>query len=318
MKTFEISTHVETLEKLKQLNLSSIGALYLGDPTCLEYQTNLSNNLQHLKEAIDIAKEFGVKVYLSTFAVPRNRHLGPVKKFLEKALSLPLDGIEVHNMGLLRHINKNLNYTGEIHVGFFANIYTHESVKVLEGYGVTKVFLNPELSLEEIQFINENTNAEVIIFAHGKLPLGISETCFIKEYASRECRDVCEPLVLTSGKWKLRSFGYATFSGKDWATLEYLGTLYYRGFRTFHIQGLRESPEYINHIANIYRQALENIVKGADNYMQREWIENITSLCPDGICNGYLFRRAGHRYIGKYFGGEALHEMERRERHEAR
>lgn len=223
---FSITTHIETLEKLKKIKLQHFDGVYLGDPTCMEYPTNLSLNLQDLKEAVDIAKEFGIKVYVSTFAVPRNIHLETLKPLIERIIELPIDGIEVHNMGLLRYLNKELNYKGQIHAGFFANIYTHETVKVLETFGVTKVFLNPELSLEEIQFINENISAEVVVFSHGKVPLGISETCFIKEYSPRECDDVCEPITLTSGKWKLKNFGFATFSGKDWSVLEYLGTFF--------------------------------------------------------------------------------------------
>lgn len=318
MRRYEITTHAETLDKLKSLDLSQLDAIYLGDPTCMDYPSNLATNLEDLKKAVSILKELGKKAYLSTFAVPRNRHLDLIKPFVEKAIQTGIDGIEVHNMGLLRFISKELGYKGEIHIGFFANVYTHETLKVLETFGATKTFLNPELSLEEIQYINEHSSAEVIFFAHGKLPLGISETCFITEYSPRKCEEPCEGMWLTSGKWKLKNIGYATLSGKDWATLEYLGTLFYRGFRTFHIQGLRESVDYINSIASIYRMALEKVEHGQDNYIEESWIEKIQELCPNGLCNGYLFRRAGHRYIGKLFGGEELYEVERRERHEAR
>ncbi len=313
---FEITTHVETLEKLKELNLSLIDGLYLGDPTCMEYPTNLSLNIENLKEAVFYAKEFGKKVYLSTFAVPRNKHLKILLPLLEEVLNLEIDGIEVHNMGLLKKVHE-MGFR-KIHMGFFSNIYTHETVKVLSRFGVVRVFLNPELSMEEIQYINEHSPAEVAVFAHGKLPLGISESCFIREYSQPTCQSLCEGIWLSSGKWKLKNIGFATLSGKDWSVLEYLGTFYYRGFRHFHIQGLRETSNYINTIAGIYRRALEKIEEGIDNYIETEWIDKISELCPAGLCNGYLFRRSGHRYIGRFFGGETIHEIERRERHEAR
>jgi len=302
---FELSTHVEDLNKLKSIDVSLFDAFYLGDATCPEYPDNLAVGFELLKEAVFYLKEKGKKCYLSTYAVPRNKDLSWVEDMIVKASELPVDGFEVHNMGVLRIINRSLG-KAEVHMGYFANVYTHETVKVLEKFGVKRVFLNPELSLDEIQYVNEHTEAEVVAFAHGKIPLGISEDCFIKEYREGSCRDICEPMWLTSGKWKLKNIGRATFSGKDWAIIEYLGTFYYRGFRVFYIQGLRENTDYINRIGSIYRRALERIVEGDDDYLEPSWIEEIASLSPHGICNGYLFRRAGHRYVGRFFGGEKV------------
>lgn len=314
---FKIVTHVETLEKLKEIDLKLFDGIYLGDPTCTEYPTNLAINKEHLRIAVDILKEYGVEAYGCTYAVPRNRHLGKVEEMVAYMLDIGVDAIEAHNMGVLRHISR-LDRGVPVFMGYFSNIYTHETVKILERYGVRRVFLNPELSLEEIQYINEHTNAEIIVFTHGKLPLGISETCFIKEYAPVSCEDVCEGMWLTSGKWRLKNIGFAIFSGKDWSILEYLGTFYYRGFKIFYIQGLRETPEYINSISAIYKRALERVASGENNYIDESWISEISRLCPNGLCNGYLFRRAGHRYIGRFFNGERIYEAERGERHEAR
>jgi len=302
---FELTTHIEDVNKLKSIDVSLFDAFYLGDPTCPEYPGNIAADFNELREAVFFLKERGKRCYLSTYAVPRNRDLAWIKEMLLKSSELPVDGIEVHNMGVLRMINANLRDV-EIHVGYFANVYTHETVRVLEGFGVKRVFLNPELSLDEMQYVNEHTDAEIVAFAHGKLPLGISEECFIKEYKSGDCKDICRPMWLTSGKWRLKNIGRATFSGKNWAIIEYLGTFYYRGFKVFYIQGLREDVDYINRLASIYRQALGRIVDGDDDYLEPSWIEEIASLSPYGICNGYLFRRAGHRYVGRFFDGEKV------------
>ncbi len=302
---FEISVHVENLEKLQLLDLSLFDGIYLGDPTCPEYPGNFYLNLESLKKAVSILKEKNKKCYVSTYAVPRNKDLAWAEEFVLKASELPVDAFEVHNMGMLRMIRR-LNENIALHVGYFANIYTHGTVKVLERFGVKRVFLNPELSLDEIQYIKDHVKPEVVVFAHGKLPLGISEDCFIKEYREGSCEDICKPMWLSSGKWRLKNIGRATLSGKDWAIIEYLGTFYYRDFKIFYIQALREDPEYINRVAFIYRKALERIVNGEDEYLNSEWIEDLASLSSYGICNGYLFRRAGHRYVGKLFGEEKI------------
>ncbi len=307
---FELSTHIPTMEILKETDISSYHTLYLGDPTCPYVPGNISYHPDLLKEALYLAKEQGKECYLSLYAEPRNKDLPWIEKLLEAASSLPLDGIEVHNLGLVRLI-KRMNMPFPIHLGVFANLYTHETAKLLYGMGVNRVFPNPELSLEEINYIRTHAPTQVTLQIHGKIPLGISEGCFILEHRQGTCEELCfKPHWLTSGKWTLKNIGRATVSGRDLCLIEYLGSLYWRGFRTFYIQTLRESKRYIETIGTIYREALERIGQGIDDYIDPSSIGLMYELSPYGFCNGYLFRRSGHRYIGRLFGGERISPLE--------
>jgi len=308
---FELSTHVPTLDVLEKVDLSPYHALYLGDPTCPMVPGNISSDPVLVERALQLAKEEGKKCYLSLYAEPRNRDLPWLEELLEKVAHLPLDGIEVHNLGLVRMVRR-LGLSFPIHLGVFANLYTHETAKLLYNMGVVRIFPNPELSLEEVDYIRTHAPTQVTLQIHGKIPLGISEDCFILEYSGgKRCQEVCfEPHWLVSGKWKLKNIGRATLSGKDLCLIEYLGSLYWRGFRVFYIQTLRESLEYIETIGNIYRRVLEKISQGVDDYLEAPDLESMASLSPQGFCNGYLFRRSGHRYIGRLFGGERITPME--------
>jgi putative protease len=95
------------------------------------------------KRALEIAKERGLRVYLSLYAEPRNRDLPWLEEFLKEVAHLPLDGIEVHNLGLVRMVSR-LGLSFPIHLGVYANLYTHETAKLLYGKGVVRVFPNPE------------------------------------------------------------------------------------------------------------------------------------------------------------------------------
>ncbi len=307
---FELSTHIPTWKILKEADLSPYHALYVGDPTCPKVPGNISSNLELLKRSVDLVKGQGKKCYLSLYAVPRNRDLPWIEGLLERASILPLDAIEVHNLGLVR-MAERMHLPFSIHLGVFANLYTHETARLLYRKGVTRVFPSPELSLEEVNYIRTHSPTKVTLQIHGKIPLGISEGCFILEHREGSCEDVCfNPCWLTSGKWSLKNIGRATVSGKDLCLLEYLGSLYWRGFRTFYIQTLRESPRYIETVGTIYRRALEKIAQGMDEYVGPSDIGLLSELSPYGFCNGYLFRRSGHRYIGRLFGGEEITPLE--------
>jgi putative protease len=307
---FELSTHIPTLRTLKETDLSAYHTLYLGDPTCPQVPGNLSSHPDLLKEALYLAKEQEKGCYLSLYAEPRNKDLLWIERLLEHASSLPLNGIEVHNLGLVRLVKK-MSLPFPVHLGIFANLYTHETAKLLHRMGVTRVFPNPELSLEEINYIRTHAPTQVTLQIHGKIPLGISENCFILEYRQGTCEELCfKPYWLTSGKWTLKNLGRATVSGKDLCLMEYLGSLYWRGFRTLYIQTLRESKRYIETIGTIYRRALEKIAQGIDDYIDQSSIGLMSELSPYGFCNGYLFRKSGHRYIGRLFGGEKISPLE--------
>jgi len=308
---FELSTHIPTLEILERVDLSSYHSVYLGDPTCPLVPGNISSKVSLVERALEVTERRGLRAYLSLYAEPRNRDLDWLEELLEGVSSLPLNGVEIHNLGLVRML-KRMGLPFPVHLGVFANLYTHETAKLLHSWGVVRVFPSPELSLEEIDYIRTHAPTQVTLQVHGKICLGISESCFILEYAQgKGCHEVCsEPHWLVSGKWTMKNIGRATLSGKDLCLIEYLGSLYWRGFRVFYIQTLREPPQYIETMGAIYRRALEKISQGVDDYLEASDLEAMANLSPYGFCNGYLFRRSGHRYIGRLFGGERITPME--------
>lgn len=298
---FELATHVPNLRKLQEYDLSAYDALYLGDFTCPLYPGNFSSHIETLREGVERARSMGKKCYLSLYAIPRDSDLSWIKDLLQASRDLPLDGIEIHSMGLLRII-RELRDDIPIHVGVFGNLYTHETARVLKGYGVKRVFPNAELSLEEILYIQDHTPIQVILPLHGKIPLVISATCFVTEYAKvtpAHCEEGCaQGHWLTHEDWHMKNIGRANLSGKDLCLLEYLDLLVRQGLDTFYIHTLGEDPEYVKTVGGIYREALQRAMAG-EEFCTPAWMAALRSLAPLGFCNGYLFGRSGQDYIGR-------------------
>jgi len=69
----------------------------------------------------------------------------------------------------------------------------------------------------------------VLIPVHGKIPLVVSETCFIREHSYEEepagkCKFLCSKdhwLTRTAGDWSLKDTGRMTLSGSDLCMLEH-------------------------------------------------------------------------------------------------
>ena len=310
---FELSTDVCNIKKLRNGDFSAYDAIYLGDFSCPEYPNNFSSNAKQLKAGLDMVKSRGQKAYLRLYAVPSNHDMPWVEDLIDTALELPFDAFEVHNLGLLRVLQQKQS-TIPVHLGVFGNLYTHETAKVLKEYGVTRVYPNPELSLKEITYIADNTPIEVLLPVHGKIPLVISETCFILEHTEGakacgegKCTFPClEDHWLKRGRndgsnndWSLKDTGRMTLSGKDLCLVEHADRLAAEGFTAFYVQNKGEAEGYASKVGHIYRAALERAFAGEAAADCAPWLAELSTLSHEGLCNGYYFEGAGQRYFGR-------------------
>jgi len=310
---FELSTDACNIKKLRDGDFSAYNAIYLGDFSCPEYPQNFSSNANKLKEGLELVKSRGQKAYLRLYAVPSNHDMPWVLDLIDAALELSFDAFEVHNLGLLRVLQEKKS-TVPVHLGVFGNLYTHETAKLLKEYGVTRVYPNPELSLKEISYIADNSPIDVLLPVHGKIPLVISETCFIMEHTdnSKPCANgVCsfpclEDHWLKRGRddgslndWSLKDTGRMTLSGKDMCLVEHADMLVAEGFTAFYVQNKGEADDYAGRVGAIYRAALERAFAGQKDADCTPWLTELGALSQEGLCNGYYFEGAGQRYIGR-------------------
>ncbi len=299
---FELSTNVANLKQLRQGDFSSYDALYLGDFSCPEYPNNFCSHPRLLREGVERVKDIGKKCYVRLYAVPSNHDIPWVRESIEAAMSLSVDALEVHNLGLLR-VLKDMGCDIPVHLGVFGNLYTHETAKVLKDYGVTRVHPNPELSLKEIIYIRDHTPIDVLVPVHGKIPLVISETCFIMENAvapGSDCKFFCSKahwLTREQGGWSLKDAGRMTLSGKDLCMIEHVGSLAEAGLRNFYVQSHGEERDYVATVGRIYREALERAFAGQAATDTGDWVNELGGLTRMGLCNGYYFESAGQRYV---------------------
>ncbi len=309
---YELSTNCANPKQLRLTDFSNFDAVYLGDFSCMEYPNNFSSHPELLEAAVSQLKKMGKQVYLRLYATPGNEDLPQVREMIEAALKLPIDAFEVHNLGVLR-ILQQMGSTLPVHLGVFGNLYTDATARVLKDFGVTRVYPNPELSLAEIHYIREQTPIDVLLPVHGKIPLVISETCFITEN-SKSCtqkvdsngKTVCSfPcsqdywLNRSNGQWVLKDTGRMTLSGKDLCMIEHLPELIQAGQRLFYIQSHGETPEYVETTGKLYHEALQRIDAGLDCIDQQSQMTALGALSKEGLCNGYYFEGAGQTYIAR-------------------
>jgi putative protease len=296
----ELNTSIPNLRDLKASDLSAYDAVYLGDIFCRLYEGNFLERPEDLREGLRILRDRGKRAYVATYAAPRNDFLPRIRKSLEVAAASGADAVEVHNFGILKIAHDE--FPGlPVHVGGFANLYTDAGVEVLRGFGAVRFTPNYELSLDEIREITATCGAPMELLVHGKMPLGISDYCFLLEYEEKwgvKCPDLCQKdLFLKQGDWAMKSVGKGILSGKDVCMLEHLPRVLADGHRHFRIETVSESPAYRHEVAAVYRQAFARVGDGSLEQDQ-SWWDVVRAHARNGLCNGFYFGKSGMDYAG--------------------
>jgi putative protease len=300
MNGFELNTTIANLRDLQASDLADYDGVYLGDIYCRLYESNFLEQLGDLKEGLHILHDQGKRAYVATYAAPRNDFLPKVRKMLEASVLAGAEAVEVHNLGILRIAHEEYPEL-PVHVGGFANIYTAAGAEVLRGFGAVRFTPNYELSLDEIHEITTACGAPLELLLHGKMPLGVSDYCFLLDYEEKwgvKCPDLCQKeLFLKQGDWAMKSLGKGILSGKDVCMLEHLPRLLAEGHRHFRIEAVSESPEYRHEVAAVYHAALERAIAGDGDVDEGSW-ETLRRHARIGLCNGFYFGKSGMDYQG--------------------
>ena len=297
---FELNTSISNLRHLRASNLGTYDAVYLGNIYCRLYEANFLERPGDLREAIRILHDQGRRAYLTTYAAPRNDAITAIRTALEVAVAEGAAAVEVHSLGLLKLVRDEFPEL-PIHAGNFANVYTDAGVEVLKGFGVVRIAPHSELTLDEIDAIARDGGIPVELVVHGKLPLGVSELCFLLDYEAKwgvRCPDLCQgDVFLRKEDWGLKSVGKGILSGRDVSMLEHLPHLLVHGHRHFRIEAVSESAAYRDAVGATYREAIARALAG-DGRPEAQWGETVRGHARLGLCNGYYFGKSGMDYVG--------------------
>lgn len=297
---FELNTSVSNLRHLRESDLGPYDAVYLGNIYCRRYEGNLLERPTELREAIRFVRAEGRRAYLTTYAAPRNDTLPVLRAALAVAAAERAAAVEVHSLGLVKLVRDEFPEL-PIHVGNFTNVYTDAGVEVLKGFGVARITPAPELPLDEIEVIGRSGGIPLELVVHGKLPLGLSESCILLDHERTwgvPCPSLCQREVFLQREgWELKSVGKGILSGRDVCLLEQLPRLVAAGHRHFRVEAVSESPKYRLSVGATYREALARALAGHDR-LEARWWEILAGHSRLGLADGFALGRSGMDHVG--------------------
>ena len=284
---------------------------------------NASNfDLEDIKKASEICKEYDAKLYVCTNTIMKDKDIERLIQQLPYIKEYGADGIILSDIALIDLATQN---GLEAHVSVQENTTNYYSLKALEKLGVKRAILSRELSLKEIKNITNklkesNSSIEVETFVHGAMCMAISGRCFLSYglYGrSANCGDCLQPCrkewklsfeesssdrVINTSECDDESFiisqsyddTYRTnfFSPKDMALIEHIPELIESGIHSFKIEGRARSPDYVATAVKVYGEAIDSYLEDPENYEYNpEWMDELMKVFNRGYDTGFYFNQ---------------------------
>ncbi len=225
--------------------------------------------LAELPEVMRTLHQRGVKGYVTFNTLVFDHELSAAADSLAAIAATDADAIIVQDVGiaqLARQIAPDL----EVHGSTQMSITSAEGVMLAQQFGVSRVVLARELSLDEIRTIRAQTDAELEIFVHGALCVSYSGQCFSSEAwggrsANRgQCAQACRlpyELVVDDILRPLDDLRYLLSPG-DLYALRQMPEIVQIGIHAFKIEGRYKDANYVALTTAAYRQAVDEAWSG--------------------------------------------------------
>lgn len=263
MNKVSILSPVGDYESLRQAVRAGADEVYLGVKN-FNARNIEGFDLQLLKQAVNFAHAFGVKVYLAINILFDDGEIQSALDLVVDSYNLGVDAFIVQDIGLARLIHTYYPMI-TMHASTQLAVHNLEGVRVLERLGFSRVVLSRETPLGEIKRIHDNSDIEIEYFVQGALCVCFSGNCYMSSYLEGasgnrgKCKQLCRlPYTLELNDQEVSS-GYL-LSAKDYNMTDYLHDLVAAGVVSLKIEGRARRPFYVYTATKYYRDLLD---KGA-------------------------------------------------------
>ena len=275
----ELLAPAGTLKKLKWAVAYGADAVYFGAEfgSLRSFAGNFT--LNNAQEGLDYLHEHGKKGYVALNIYPFSDEHGKLTRLAQQLDEMGTDGFIISDMGVLAELKK-LNLKAPLHISTQANTTSWQTVLAYKELGAKRVNLARELSLEQIQEIQNNVRGQVEteVFVHGAVCFSYSGRCAISDYltgfrANRgECKHPCRwqySLVEEKRPGEYMPVfederGLYFFNSKELALFEYLPALAAAGVNSFKIEGRMKTVHYLATVLSFYRQVIDGKIFTAE------------------------------------------------------
>ncbi|MCH5165232.1 MAG: U32 family peptidase [Clostridiales bacterium] len=261
-------------------------AVYLGMPLFGARAKAENFDDEALKEAVDFAHLYGVKVFVTLNTLIKDVEMNEAAQMAERAYKIGVDAAIVQDIRFIEVLKKRLpDFT--LHASTQMGIHNAAGAEILKDLGIKRAVLSRETLPTDIKEIKK-TGIEIEYFVQGALCVSFSGNCYFSSLASSYSgnRGRCMQLCRKPYVWHGNSGYY--LSAKDLCMYDKLKMLEDLGVDAIKIEGRMRSEEYAHRSVSVYKSDMPT----------EKAVEALKSVFNRGdYCDGYLSENAQFRVI---------------------
>ena len=221
-------------------------------------------SLDELPEVMRTLHKRGVRGYITFNTLVFEHELDSAARTIADLAAAGVDALIVQDYGIVR-LAREIAPTLELHASTQMSITDAAGVRLAQSFGLHRVTLARELSLEEIGTIYKATGCDLEIFVHGALCVAYSGQCFSSEAwggrsANRgQCAQACRlpyDLIVDGAQRPLGDARYLLSPG-DLFALHHIPEIVETGVAALKIEGRYKDADYVALTTRAYRKAVD-------------------------------------------------------------
>lgn len=272
MKKVELLAPAGDLLKLKTAIEYGADAVYLAGKNFGLRTASKNFTDEQIKIATEYCHSRDKKIYITMNIIPHNSDLVGIGEYVKLLEEIGVDAVIVSDAGMVSIIRR-ITKTLPIHLSTQASVTNYETVNFWYDYGLRRVILARELSLEEISEIKKNIpdDMELEMFVHGAMCISYSGRCLLSNYMVGrdanlgDCAHACRwKYSLVEEKRPGEYYpiaedenGAFILNSKDLCLLDGLDRVLSTGIDSVKIEGRVKSQYYVATVVRSYRMAID-------------------------------------------------------------
>lgn len=308
MKKPELLIPASSLEVLKTAVLFGADAVYIGGEAFGLRAKAKNFSPEEMKQGIDFAHGYGVKVHVTANILAHNEDLGGAERYFQELKELKPDALIIADPGMFM-LAREICPEVDIHISTQANNTNYLTYLFWYKLGAKRVVCARELSLREIKEIRGKIpeDMEIESFIHGAMCISYSGRCLLSNYFTG--RDANHGACTHPCRWKYavveetrpgeylpvyeNDRGTYIFNSRDLCMIEHIPEMIEAGIDSFKIEGRMKTALYVAVVARTYRKAIDDYLESEEKYhANMDWYRSEISKCTyRRFTTGFYFHK---------------------------
>ena len=281
MKKPELLVPASSLEVLKTAVRYGADAVYIGGEVFGLRAKAKNFSLEEMKEGVEFAHRYNVKVYVTANILAHNSDIEPVKAYFNDLKKVKPDALIIADPAIFT-IAKEILPDMELHISTQANNTNYGTYNFWHSLGAKRVVSARELSISEIKDIRNHIpdDLEIETFVHGAMCISYSGRCLLSSFMAG--RDANKGACTHPCRWKYavveesrpgqympveeNERGTYIFNSKDLCMIDHIPELVDAGIDSFKIEGRMKTALYVATVARTYRMAIDDYFENPKKY----------------------------------------------------